>query len=762
FTVAGVNVANGVLTDLTTSDSGITWTATLTPDSNVTDTTNMLTLDLTGINDLAGNSGVGSSTSGNYSIDTTRPALASAITVSDTALQIGDTATVTFSFTEAVSGFTTADVAMANGVLTDLTTSDSGITWTATLTPDSNVTDTSNTLTLDLTGINDLAGNSGVGSISSGNYTIDTARPTASIAVTDSALTLGDTSLVTITFSEAVNGFTNADLTVDNGSLSNVSSNDGGITWTAILTPTLSVIDNSNVIRLSNNNVQDSAGNTGSGSTVSNNYTINTDTAPSASPLNQNLDYIEDTTTAISDIVITDPDADSFTATVTMADGNSSNGSLSASSGHGEIYNVMTGVWSVTGSLTDVNAALAALSFVSAPNKHSATSATVLISDGVNAPLTGTLQFNGIAVNDAPFGIPSLIGTLEQGQIITADISAITDADGISGAYSYVWKADGKTINNANAATYQLTQAEVGKTITVHVSYTDNDTTLETVTSLASAQVANINDAPAASDDTAIAVEIGGIDSIPGINPSGNVLTNDSDMDAGDTFSVTAIANGVVGGSIEGKYGRLHLNSDGSYTYIVNNNNPLVDALNNGESLVDSFNYTLTDAAGLSDNAYLKITIQGQTDAAIDQDGISAVIENAGGDGDANNDGIPDAEQSNVTNLPLISAEDFALGSQAPATSYGALIVGDLSSEDGEVSLNANTEIDNVKVLSTAEAETLYGAVVAAELAQISQDSLFTGLLNYTIKATGNNGLTDLDPTRAGVQTRLVIALPEA
>ncbi|EGH26820.1 hypothetical protein PSYMO_37247, partial [Pseudomonas amygdali pv. mori str. 301020] len=38
----------------------------------------------------------------------------------------------------------------------------------------------------------------------------------------------GETSLVTITFSEAVSGFTNADLSVANGTLSAVSSSDGG------------------------------------------------------------------------------------------------------------------------------------------------------------------------------------------------------------------------------------------------------------------------------------------------------------------------------------------------------------------------------------------------------------------------------------------------------------------------------------------------------------------------------------------------------
>ncbi|OLF56733.1 DUF4347 domain-containing protein, partial [Pseudomonas chlororaphis] len=57
--------------------------------------------------------------------------------------------------------------------------------------------------------------------------------PTATIVVADNALRIGETSLVTITFSEAVTGFTNADLTIANGTLTAVSSSDGGITWTA-------------------------------------------------------------------------------------------------------------------------------------------------------------------------------------------------------------------------------------------------------------------------------------------------------------------------------------------------------------------------------------------------------------------------------------------------------------------------------------------------------------------------------------------------
>lgn len=66
---------------------------------------------------------------------------------------------------------------------------------------------------------------------------IDGVRPTATIVVADTALRAGETSVVTITFSEAVSGFTNADLAIANGTLTAVSSSDGGLTWTATFTP---------------------------------------------------------------------------------------------------------------------------------------------------------------------------------------------------------------------------------------------------------------------------------------------------------------------------------------------------------------------------------------------------------------------------------------------------------------------------------------------------------------------------------------------
>ncbi|MDP9783351.1 Ig-like domain-containing protein [Pseudomonas fluorescens] len=274
FTAADLTVANGSISGLSSSDGGITWTATLTPDAAITDTSNLIVLDNTGVADLNGNAGVGTTNSNNYAIDTLRPT--ATIVVADTALSVGETSLVTITFSEAVSGFTTADLTVANGSVTGLSSSDGGITWTGTLTPSASVSDTSNLITLANTGIADLSGNTGTGTTDSNNYAIDTLRPTATIVVADTALNIGETSLVTITFSEAVTGFTLADLTVANGSLSGLSSSDGGITWTATLTPSASITDATNLIVLANTGIVDLAGNAGSGTTSSNNYAVDT------------------------------------------------------------------------------------------------------------------------------------------------------------------------------------------------------------------------------------------------------------------------------------------------------------------------------------------------------------------------------------------------------------------------------------------------------------------------------------------------------
>jgi Ca2+-binding RTX toxin-like protein len=273
FTLTDAFAVNATLSGLTTSDN-IIYKATLTAAAGVTDTSNVITVDMTGVADVAGNAGAGTTESPNYVVDAQRPT--ATIVMSDAALKAGETSTVTFTFSEAVTGFTTADVAAPNGTLSTLISVDGGITWTATFTPNLGVDDTTNVMVLDNTGYTDLAGNAGIGLTNSSNYSIDTVVPTATVVVADAELKAGETSTVTVTFSEAVAGFSNADLTVKNGELSSVVSIDGGVTWTATFTPTANLTETNNVIVLDQTGVTNARGNAGVGTVESNNYEIDT------------------------------------------------------------------------------------------------------------------------------------------------------------------------------------------------------------------------------------------------------------------------------------------------------------------------------------------------------------------------------------------------------------------------------------------------------------------------------------------------------
>lgn len=309
FTEADVTVSNGVLSGLSTADGGKTWTATLEPDAGVASGGNVLTLNFAGFTDLAGNASTGSVTSDSYAIDTERPHLASPIAIDDTALTIGDTATVTFTFNEAVIGFDIADVTVPGGKLSNLATFDGGKTWTATLAPaDDTDHKTGNTMTLDYTGIADLAGNTGSGTATSVSYDVDTVRPglLSDIQISSTTLTSGNSATVTFTFTEAVTGFTEDDVTVDNATLSNLASVDG-ITWTATLAAQPGQNDPSNILELDLSGITDLAGNIGVGTASSDNYAVDTTTPALAGPIAISETSLALNGTATVTFVFTDP-----------------------------------------------------------------------------------------------------------------------------------------------------------------------------------------------------------------------------------------------------------------------------------------------------------------------------------------------------------------------------------------------------------------------------------------------------------------------
>ena len=68
--------------------------------------------------------------------------------------------------------------------------------------------------------------------------------------------------------------------------------------------------------------------------------------------------------------------------------------------------------------------------------------------------------------NSPATGAPTITGTVQVGETITANTSGIADADGLSNVqYEYQWLADDADISGATGSTYTLADAEEGKAI---------------------------------------------------------------------------------------------------------------------------------------------------------------------------------------------------------------------------------------------------------------------------------------------------------
>ena len=94
--------------------------------------------------------------------------------------------------------------------------------------------------------------------------------------------------------------------------------------------------------------------------------------------------------------------------------------------------------------------------------------------------------------NQAATGAPVITGTPEVSQTLTADVSGIMDEDGLPvlGELTYQWISDGGDIDGATESTYWPSAGDVGNTITVRVSFTDNGNYPESLTSAATGAVA--------------------------------------------------------------------------------------------------------------------------------------------------------------------------------------------------------------------------------------------------------------------------------
>src|SRR5205085_5826048 len=116
-------------------------------------------------------------------------------------------------------------------------------------------------------------------------------------------------------------------------------------------------------------------------------------------------------------------------------------------------------------------------------------------------------------------------------------------------------------------------------------------------------------------------------------NATGNVLANDTDVDNTNAqLSVSAIRTGAsegagtagtVGTGLTGAHGTLTLNSNGSYSYAVDNSDTAVQGLNVGQTITDSFNYAVSDSS-LNYTAIQTTKVNGCENAQVGVDDSSA------------------------------------------------------------------------------------------------------------------------------------------
>ena len=93
--------------------------------------------------------------------------------------------------------------------------------------------------------------------------------------------------------------------------------------------------------------------------------------------------------------------------------------------------------------------------------------------------------------NSPATGQPTIVGTVEVGETLTADTSGIADADGLGNAvFEYQWLAEDTEVAGATSSTYTPVDADVGKTIKVRVSFADGKNNQEALTSEPTASVA--------------------------------------------------------------------------------------------------------------------------------------------------------------------------------------------------------------------------------------------------------------------------------
>ncbi|WP_370198372.1 beta strand repeat-containing protein [Bradyrhizobium diazoefficiens] len=443
-------------------------------------------------------------------------------------------------------------------------------------------------------------------------------------------------------------------------------------------------------------------------------------------------------------------------------------------------FNAATGTLTLTGSSSVANyqTALDSVTYLNTSDNPSgvARTVTIITNDGTANSVAVTDTINVTPVNDAPVVVAGHTLSYTENQAATAIDPALTvsDVDSANLASAtvqitgdYVTGQDVLGFTNQNGITGSFNAATGTLTLTGSSSVANYQTALDSVTYLNTSDnpsgvartvtiitndgtansvavtdtinVTPVNDAPVGVNDTGSATEAGGTgNGTAGSNATGNVLTNDTDVDnTNASLVVSAIRTGAVegsdtagtlGSSLVGAHGTLTLNANGSYTYVVNDSDSAVQALNSGQTITDSFNYAVKDPGNLTDTAVLTVTINGANDAPVNTvPGTQEVVQN-----------------TNVTfnGAKLISISDVDVGAGTETVT--------LSVAHGTLTLSGTTGLSFTTGDGTTDATMTFSGT-AANINNALNGLLynptdtFVGADTLTITTTDQGGLSDSD-----------------
>ncbi|WP_299939030.1 Ig-like domain-containing protein [uncultured Pelagimonas sp.] len=208
--------------------------------------------------------------------------------------------------------------------------------------------------------------------------------------------------------------------------------------------------------------------------------------------------------------------------------------------------------------------------------------------------------------------------------------------------------------------------------------------------------VTGTNDAPVATADTnaSDALVEQGFGVAGDAAATGDVLANDTDADTTDALSVVSVSHGAqtvlpnvpgAGMTIVGTFGSLSLASDGTWDYALDNSDPDTDALEDGETGIEVFTYTVSDGNGGTDTETLTLEIAGSGDnvapVSVDDnftvtEDTSAVFDLLANDSDANN--VPVVTQTlsivSINGAPVTAGDQVSLANGTLNISAGGMV----------------------------------------------------------------------------------------